>query len=79
MFVSLYAIGHSLGAHTCGFMGKNSDLESIIGLDPAGPILGDNSPAARLSRSDANYVQIIHTNIDVFGYVRLSNVPRLDK
>ena len=34
--------GHSLGAQTCGFLGKSfKNLTSIIGLDPAGPIFED--------------------------------------
>ena len=37
-----YCVGHSLGAHVCGFMGKTTNdlkepmLEKIIALDPAG-------------------------------------------
>ena len=40
-----FCVGHSLGAHVCGFMGKSGNemlgdstkaLDRIIGLDPAG-------------------------------------------
>ena len=61
-------IGHSLGAHVCGFFGKNiKGLDCIIGLDPAGPIFGQNSNSNRLSRNDAKIVHVIHTNIGYFG------------
>ena len=29
-------LGHSLGAHVCGFMGKTTSVDRIIGMDPAG-------------------------------------------
>ena len=29
-------VGHSLGAHVCGFMGKTTTVDRIIGMDPAG-------------------------------------------
>lgn len=59
-------IGHSLGAHISGFVGKdlNGKVGRIIGLDPAGPSFSDNEPQFRLDRSDAQLVEVIHTNAD---------------
>ena len=43
-----YCIGHSLGAHVCGFFGKRATsvrptftIQKIIGIDPAGPTFQD--------------------------------------
>ena len=45
-------------------------MTSIIGLDPAGPIFEDNYEMRKLSRADAKYVQILHTNFCNFGHFR---------
>lgn len=67
-------IGHSLGAHLAGFVGKNTKfpLARIYGLDPAGPCFGAISgpfyPAnKRLAPGDANEVITIHTNSALLG------------
>jgi len=68
----IHCIGHSLGAHVCGFIGKmlinskDADVSAIIGrisgLDPAGPCLENMDKTRRLSISDALYVDVIHTS-----------------
>lgn len=67
-------IGHSLGAHLAGFIGKNtkSKVGRIYGLDPAGPCFGTISgslyPSSnRLAPSDAEEVITIHTNSALLG------------
>lgn len=67
-------IGHSLGAHLAGFIGKNtrSKVGRIYGLDPAGPCFGSISgplyPASkRLAPGDAEEVITIHTNTALLG------------
>ncbi|KAF7266023.1 hypothetical protein GWI33_020600 [Rhynchophorus ferrugineus] len=62
-------MGHSLGAHVAGYAGKNLDgnIGVIIGLDPAGPLYLEITPASRLNATDAKYVQAIHTNAMVLG------------
>ena len=66
--VRLHCIGHSLGAHICGFLGKGFiqskgvKLRRITGLDPAGPEFNSKSDEKKLFKSDAHFVDIIHTN-----------------
>lgn len=58
-------IGFSLGAHAAGHTGKNvrrGRIDTIMGLDPAGPLFSVNNPAGRLDAGDADYVECIHTN-----------------
>lgn len=43
-------------------------LSHHSGLDPAFPLYMFSSPSARLSASDAKYVDIIHTDGGVLGY-----------
>ncbi|XP_060516287.1 phospholipase A1-like isoform X3 [Cylas formicarius] len=62
-------VGHSLGAHIAGYAGKqtNGTLDYIVGLDPAGPLFFEQLPDSRLSITDANYVQVIHTDASFLG------------
>lgn len=58
-------VGHSLGAHVAGAVGqnlKNFRLPFITGNDPAGPEFYDLPASSRIDKTDANFVQIIHTN-----------------
>lgn len=68
-FSTLYVTGHSLGAHIAGIAGKNvrrGRINTIIGMDPAGPLFDLNNPTARLDWRDADYVESIHTDL-TFG------------
>jgi len=67
-------IGHSLGAHLAGFIGKNTrqKLGRIYGLDPAGPCFGTLAgplypSSKRLAPSDAKDVVTIQTNSALLG------------
>lgn len=67
---SIHVIGFSLGAHTAGMISnhlKSGKLKRTTGLDPAMPgfILPLNF--RRLDKSDAEFVDIIHTDIFVRG------------
>ncbi|XP_015759009.1 PREDICTED: inactive pancreatic lipase-related protein 1-like [Acropora digitifera] len=73
---SFYIVGFSLGAQTAGYAGSylkaryNLMLDRITGLDPAG--LGFNlvTDDFRLDKSDATFVDIIHTDADLVGTFR---------
>nr|XP_028582763.1 LOW QUALITY PROTEIN: lipase member H-A-like [Podarcis muralis] len=67
---SVYMIGVSLGAHIAGFVGKayNGKIRRITGLDPAGPSFTGKLPSERLDHTDAQFVDVIHTDIDALGY-----------
>ncbi len=56
-----HCIGHSLGAHICGYVGKEIKLKRISGLDPAGPMFGQKS-SERLDKTDAEFVDVIHSD-----------------
>ena len=79
----IHCIGHSLGAHTCGFFGNalvtdgRKPLDRISAMDPAGPNWYDglitpdifiNSPLdEKLDATDASLVDAIHTDSDLWG------------
>merc|ERR1712130_131176 len=89
---SLHCIGHSLGAHVCGFMSNKllekggKRMERITGLDPAGidwttrlvgvmkvePMAVLPHVDRRLDASDADFVDVIHTDANFAGMMEPS-------
>ena len=67
---NIHIIGHSMGAHIASFIAKefqnhddhNLKIGRVTGLDPAGPFFENCNKGARLDMSDADLVDIIHTN-----------------
>lgn len=65
---NIHLIGHSLGAHIVGQAGRTyynltgEYIGRITGLDPALPCFNEGEELTGLSRGDALYVDIIHSN-----------------
>ncbi|KAH9629980.1 hypothetical protein HF086_017495 [Spodoptera exigua] len=69
----IHLIGHSLGSHIAGFTAKTFYNQTgyrvarISSLDPAGPCFSNLEIALRLSKEDADFVDVIHTDAGVYG------------
>uniref|UniRef100_A0A8C8VMK0 Triacylglycerol lipase n=1 Tax=Pelusios castaneus TaxID=367368 RepID=A0A8C8VMK0_9SAUR len=60
---NVHFIGHSLGAHAAGEAGRRkAGIGRITGLDPAGPLFHNTPVKVRLDPSDAEFVDVIHSN-----------------
>ncbi|XP_053674095.1 pancreatic triacylglycerol lipase-like [Anopheles nili] len=64
----VHVIGHSLGAHIAGKVGRYFDgkLSRVTALDPAGPFFDKNSKDA-ISSDVAQFVDVIHTDGEILG------------
>lgn len=62
-------IGHSLGSHVAGAMGRyfGGKLGRITALDPAGPGF-TKAQSDTVSRKDAKFIDAIHTNGRALGF-----------
>lgn len=67
---TVHLIGHSMGGQMSGYIGAKlgGALGSIQALDPAGPLFENKDPSVRLDPTDAQFVQVIHTNGGLLGY-----------
>lgn len=73
---NIHLIAHSLGAYVAAYTSKAYEKEfgkkigRITALDPAGPRWSnkDVKKEERLSELDARFVDVIHTDIQLFGY-----------
>ncbi|XP_062989326.1 pancreatic lipase-related protein 2-like [Elgaria multicarinata webbii] len=85
----IHLIGHSLGAHTAGEAGRRlrgigekfRGIGRITGLDPAGLGFEGFPDLVRLDPSDAEFVDVIHTNAGQFpriGFGMLNATGDLD-
>nr|XP_057929595.1 lipoprotein lipase-like [Doryrhamphus excisus] len=60
----IHLLGYSLGAHVAGIAGDltGHKISRITGLDPAGPTFEHAEDQDTLSRDDAQFVDVLHTN-----------------
>ncbi|XP_048864755.1 inactive pancreatic lipase-related protein 1-like [Brienomyrus brachyistius] len=78
-----HVIGHSLGAHCAGEVGRRvPNLGRVTGLDPAEPYFQGCPELVRLDPSDAKFVDTIHTDslpmIPYLGFGMAQAVGHLD-
>ncbi|KAH9641099.1 hypothetical protein HF086_003520 [Spodoptera exigua] len=72
-FLSDVIKSHSLGSHIAGIAGKKvyevtgKRISRITALDPAGPCFSNITDSGRLARTDAEYVDVIHSNAGILG------------
>ncbi|KAJ8712438.1 hypothetical protein PYW07_005280 [Mythimna separata] len=72
---TIHVVGFSLGAEAAGFAGKHLRsrgllLGRITGLDPAYPGYSLSNNDGHLAKGDATFVDVLHTNPGVFGFLR---------
>ncbi|CAL7933293.1 unnamed protein product [Xylocopa violacea] len=68
---NLHVIGFSLGAEIAGFMGKTlapRKVGRITGLDAAYPLYMNTGTDGHLAKTDAMFVDVIHTDGGHFGF-----------
>ncbi|KAK0167251.1 hypothetical protein PV327_004676 [Microctonus hyperodae] len=78
---ALHVIGFSLGAHVAGFMAKNlapKKIDRITGLDPASPLFPNKNISCRLDKTDATFVDIIHTSTKTGGFGIRESIGHVD-
>ena len=68
----LTIVGHSLGAHIAGLSARFAKraVHYVVAMDPALPNFITAAAGQRVSRDDAKYVQVIHTNAGFLGYLK---------
>uniref|UniRef100_A0AAR5Q9D1 Lipase domain-containing protein n=2 Tax=Dendroctonus ponderosae TaxID=77166 RepID=A0AAR5Q9D1_DENPD len=61
-FQQVHLIGHGVGAHIAGYVGKSLKPHKITGLDPSGRRFDGMPSPVRLDHTDAEYVEVLHTD-----------------
>ncbi|XP_039285252.1 inactive pancreatic lipase-related protein 1 isoform X2 [Nilaparvata lugens] len=79
----IHLIGHSLGAHISSYAAKRvPGIGRVTGLDPAQPGFEGTPKEVRLDKSDAQFVDVFHTNIrpvlPTLGFGMISAVGHVD-
>ncbi|KAH1025755.1 pancreatic triacylglycerol lipase [Dendroctonus ponderosae] len=69
---NLHVVGFSLGSHIASMAGKGLSsglrIPRITALDPAFPEFSLQDRSKRLAETDADYIDVIHTDAGVFGF-----------
>lgn len=70
---NFHFVGHSLGAHVAGQAARLLKNDTVLvnrvtGLDPAYPCFEYESATYRLKKTDAQFVDVIHTNSAIEPY-----------
>ncbi|XP_055540996.1 pancreatic lipase-related protein 2-like isoform X2 [Wyeomyia smithii] len=71
----IHVVGFSLGGQTSGMIGnylRAGKLQRITGLDPAKPLFITAPSEFKLDQSDAEFVQVIHTDVFARGILHPS-------
>ncbi|KAL4708916.1 hypothetical protein ACJJTC_014944 [Scirpophaga incertulas] len=69
----LELLGFSLGGQTVSYIARNyqaltgRNISKLTALEPSGPCFRDLRPTERLDASNADFVEVVHTNIDGYG------------
>ncbi|KAH8378157.1 hypothetical protein KR093_009730, partial [Drosophila rubida] len=71
----VHLIGFSLGAHVAAFAANYLShlglrVPHITALDPAKPLFMTSNLSERLDPSDANFVDVIHTDVFIYGLLQ---------
>lgn len=72
---NVHLVGHSFGAQMSSFISQftyatcREKIGRITAMDPAKPIYQKLPESQRLDRDDATFIDVIHTNQGLFGYV----------
>ncbi|XP_033150122.1 phospholipase A1 [Drosophila busckii] len=72
-FEDLQLIGFSMGAHVAGLAGQHVQtgrVSIIRALDPALPFFRYAQEKERLTKDDADYVEVLHTSVGSYGFDR---------
>lgn len=80
----IHLMGHSLGAHICSYIGKGiPGLNRLTAFDPAQPGFEGCPKEVRLDKSDADFVDVIHTScrptIPLLGFGLISPVGKCNR
>ncbi|XP_015373142.1 PREDICTED: pancreatic lipase-related protein 2-like isoform X2 [Diuraphis noxia] len=67
---NIHLIGHGLGAHIVGYTGKKLSGKISRITDPVRPQYENIGPEYMIDKSDANFVDIIHTNGNSLGLIK---------